>query len=52
MNDKTIKELASIGILGKLGLKVVGENKSEKSFHFKGSFEDLTAWHLNCTRIL
>ncbi len=42
----------SIGILGKLGLKVVGENKSGKSFHFKGSFEDLTAWHLNRTRIL
>lgn len=42
----------SIGILGKLGLKVVGENKSGKSFHFKGSYEDLKTWHLNCTLIL
>ena len=42
----------SIGILGKLGLKAVGENKSGKSFHFKGSFKDLTAWHLNRSLIL
>ena len=42
----------SIGILSRLGLKVVGENKSGKSFHFKGSFEDLTAWYLNHSLIL
>lgn len=35
----------SIGILGRLGLKVMGENKNGKSFHFKGKFEDLESWH-------
>lgn len=37
----------SIGILKKLGLKVIGENKNGISFHFKGSFIDLKNWHLN-----
>lgn len=36
----------SIGILGKLGLKVIGENKNGKSFHFKGDFADLMSWHV------
>ena len=37
----------SIGILGKLGLKIVGENRSGKSFHFKGNFADLMSWYMN-----
>lgn len=36
----------SIGILGKLGLKVIGENKNGNSFHFKGKFEDLVCRYL------
>lgn len=35
----------SIGILGKLGLKNIGENKNGKSFHFKGDFTDLMSWY-------
>lgn len=35
----------SIGILGKLGLKNIGENKNGKSFHFKGDFADLMSWY-------
>lgn len=35
----------SIGILSKLGLKNIGENKNGKSFHFKGSFADLLGWY-------
>lgn len=34
----------SIGILSKLGLKVIGENKNGLSFHFKGDFADLIKW--------
>lgn len=41
----------SIGILEKLGLKVIGENKNGKSFHFKGMFDDLVCWHLNCASV-
>lgn len=38
----------SMGILGKLGLKIIGENKNGTSFHFKGKFDDLVRWHMNC----
>lgn len=37
----------SIGILGKLGLKVIGENKNGISFHFQGKFDDLVSWFQN-----
>ncbi|MBQ3222089.1 MAG: GNAT family N-acetyltransferase [Clostridia bacterium] len=35
----------SIGILGKLGLTVIGENKSGRSWHFRGTMAALRAWH-------
>lgn len=35
----------SIGILEKLGLKKVGTNKSGRSFHFKGKYDDLIKWY-------
>ena len=41
----------SIGILGKLGLTVIGENENGNIFHFKGSFDDLMAWHIKRTQI-
>ena len=37
----------SIGILKTLGLKAVGENKSGKSFRFRGDFKDLVKWHMS-----
>ena len=35
----------SIGILGKLGLSIVGENKRGTSYHFRGTYTDLLNWH-------
>jgi len=35
----------SIGILRKLGLQIIGENKSGRSWHFRGLFSDLIRWH-------
>ena len=35
----------SIGILGKLGLSIVGENKRGTSYHFRGTYMDLLNWY-------
>ena len=35
----------SVGILKHLGLSVVGENKSGRSYHFRGTMRDLLAWY-------
>jgi len=35
----------SIGILKHLGLTVAGENRSGRSWHFKGLMRDLLAWY-------
>lgn len=35
----------SIGILAKLGLRVVGTNRSGNSFRFRGSYCDLLTWN-------
>ena len=35
----------SIGILGKLGLSIVGENKRGTSYHFRGAYADLLNWY-------
>ncbi len=37
----------SIGILERLGLKIIGENKSGRAFHFKGYFDDFMKWYLD-----
>lgn len=37
----------SCGILTRLGLKVIGENRSGKSFHYKGNYSELLNWY-NC----
>ena len=34
-----------IGVLGKLGLSVVGENIRGTSYHFRGTYEDLLKWY-------
>ncbi len=34
----------SIAILEKMGLEIVGENKSGRSHHFRGSYRDLKNW--------
>ena len=39
------KNTKSIGILGKLGLSIVGENKNGTSYHFRGTYADLLDWH-------
>ena len=39
------KNAKSIGILGKLGLSVVGENKRGTSYHFRGTYADLLNWY-------
>lgn len=38
----------SIGILKKLGLSVIGTNKSASCYHFKGNFSDLKKWYKGC----
>jgi RimJ/RimL family protein N-acetyltransferase len=32
-------------ILQHLGLEIIGENKSGKSYHFKGLYDDLKKWY-------
>ena len=39
------KYAESIGILGKLGLSIVGENKQGTSYHFRGTYADLLSWY-------
>ncbi len=39
------KNSKSIGILGKLGLSIVGENKNGVSYHFRGTYTDLLKWY-------
>ena len=41
-NKKNIK---SIGILIKLGLSIVGENKNGASYRFRGAYADLLKWY-------
>lgn len=38
------KNAKSIGILGKLGLSIAGENKSGSSYYFRGAYVDLLNW--------
>ncbi len=40
------KNTKSIGILGKLGLSIVGENKNGASYHFRGTYTDLWNWYI------
>ncbi len=40
-NKNNIK---SISILNRLGLKNIGTNKNETSFHFKGTYQDYLSW--------
>ena len=35
----------SIGVLGKLGLSIVGENIRGTSYHFRGTYDDLLQWY-------
>lgn len=39
------KNAKSIGILGKLGLSIIGENKRGTSYHFRGTYADLLNWY-------
>ena len=39
------RNIKSIGILGKLGLTIVGENKNGISYHFRGTYADLLNWY-------
>ena len=39
------KNTKSIGILGKLGLSIVGENKRGTTYHFRGSYTNLLNWY-------
>ena len=39
------KNTKSIGILGKLGLSIVGENNRGTSYHFRGTYTDLLKWY-------
>lgn len=39
--------IKSCSILTRLGLNVIGENRSRKSFHYKGNYSDLLNWY-NC----
>ena len=39
------KNAKSLGILEKLGLAIVGENKNGISYHLRGTFEDLVKWY-------
>ena len=41
-NKKNVK---SMGILGKLGLSIVGENKTGTGYHFRGTYSDLLKWY-------
>lgn len=39
------RNIKSIGILGKLGLGIVGENKNGISYHFRGTYADFLNWY-------
>ena len=39
------KNTKSVGILGKLGLSIVGENKRGTGYHFRGTYADLLNWY-------
>jgi len=39
------KNTKSLGILSKLGLSVIGENKTGKSYHFRGTYAVLLDWY-------
>ena len=39
------KNTKSIGILEKLGLSIIGENKNGISYHFRGTYADLLNWY-------
>ena len=39
------KNTKSIGILGKLGLSIIGENNRGTSYHFRGTYADLLKWY-------
>ncbi len=39
------KNTKSIGILEKLGLSIIGENKTGISYHFSGTYVDLLKWY-------
>ena len=39
------KNTKSIGILEKLGLSIIGENKNGISYHFSGTYVDLLKWY-------
>lgn len=39
------KNTKSIGILEKLGLSIIGENKNGISYHLRGSYADLLKWY-------
>ena len=39
------RNIKSVGILGKLGLTIVGENKNGISYHFRGTYADLLNWY-------
>lgn len=39
------KNAKSCGILSHLGLKIVGENRSGRSWHFRGTYADLVKWY-------
>lgn len=39
------KNTKSLGILGKLGLSIIGENKNGISYHLRGTYEALVKWY-------
>lgn len=39
------RNIKSVGILRKLGLTIVGENKTGISYHFRGAYADLLNWY-------
>ena len=38
------KNTKSMGILGKLGLEIVGENQRGTSYLFRGNYDDMLKW--------
>lgn len=41
------KNTKSLGILEKLGLSIVGENKNGISYHLRGIYKDLVKWYMS-----
>ena len=39
------KNIKSLGILEKLGLSIIGENKNAISYHLRGTYEALVKWY-------